>query len=147
MLAQAFAVDGFSDFAAREYGTPLIRSSGNVTNGAITWGDPILDENGVPTNPGQQPTVTINYGGVPWNRVIGYIHTHPDVGTFLPSPTDFAVLQYIATQAGVDVSTLRLYTTDSLGQEIRSYQYSDKDAASQGIDTGTVVNPDATPCP
>lgn len=146
MRSAALTLHNALDFAAREYGAVLCRQGQTVTAGPIRWGDSILDENGVPTNPGQQPSVQLDFSACTYGQVVGIIHSHPGPGAFLPSDDDFELVRWVAEQAGILPDTIRLYVTDSLGTDLVMYRYGDREATATGQDNGQSVNPEAQSC-
>lgn len=145
-----------ADLQNREFGALICEfSSGQIALGPIEAGDPILDSNGNAISyPGGLPTVPIAPGGCGSGTPIGYVHSHPGLGTGIPSNPDFAFAKHLKDYYGapdnVGIYVVSQYQDSQTGAYktgVGRASLSDETAANQGTLEPEWVNPEATPCP
>ncbi len=142
------------DWQNREFGALICEMpSGAIELSEIYAGDPILDAagNAIHYALGRASVnlpATACGAGVP----LGSVHSHPGVGTNIPSADDFAFSRHVASANNVDPDRLGIYIAATMqegsnrGDFVTRYGNGDEASAAAG-EAGDFINPDAQPCP
>lgn len=153
LQAAAAQNDSTHDFANREYGAMICEhSNGSFSISPIQWGDPTFDADGNWLNPGQQPTVDINFNSCgPDSVPFAMIHSHPSTGPGggVPSAADVAWVASINAARGDSNGRIYVVSIGDTSSPYRIWVYDETNAeeASLSGEPEDEVNPEAEPCP